>query len=82
MPSEADLVTRALRRVRPSVYRLGGTPDSPTLLLTVAASAGGRRNAADRVVAALADGGFALDAGDPVGELAGGTELAVRRART
>jgi hypothetical protein len=75
VPVEA--ATHALRRVRPSVYRIGHGAGRTTIVLSVRASPAGRRNAAERVVAALAAGGIGLAAADPVAELAGGADLAL-----
>lgn len=73
VPVEA--ATRALRRVRPSVYWIEQAAGRTTIVLSVRASAAGRRNAAERVVSALAAGGIGFAAADPVDELAGGADL-------
>ena len=73
VPIEA--ATHALRRVRPSVYRLGRDAGRTTITLTVAASAAGRRNAATRVITALAAGGLDAIADDPIAALTHGASL-------
>jgi hypothetical protein len=76
-----EVVTRALRRVRPGVYRVDHLTDRTTVTLTVSASAGGRRNAAARVISALTAGGLELIADDPVTALANeDRHLVVRHA--
>lgn len=74
-----EIVARALRRIRPSVYRISRKMDQTTISLTVRASAAGRRNAAARIVAALTDGGITVLADDPIGELARGASLVLTR---
>ncbi|ASO20890.1 hypothetical protein FHR81_001859 [Actinoalloteichus hoggarensis] len=82
----ADLVaeaTRALRSIRATSYRVESTGDGAAVTLVIRASPNGRRNAADRIVAALRRGGLVLDAGDddPIHALADHVEpVAVRRA--
>jgi ribosomal protein S7 len=76
-----EVVTQALRRVRPSVYQMDHRAGRTTITLTVNASTAGRRNAAARIVAALAAGGLALVADDPIARLTDeGGHLVVRRA--
>jgi hypothetical protein len=75
-----ERVVSALRRVRRGAYRVDGGAPGPTVTLTLSVSAAGRRNAAERIVAELADHGMRLDAADPVGTLAGGESLPVRSA--
>lgn len=77
--TSVDTVVHALRRVRPSVYRVDAEADRTTITLTVRASAAGRHNAATRIVSALTDGGIGLVADDPTGELAGGASLVIVR---
>lgn len=72
---QVAIVAQALRRIRPSVYRIGREADQTTVTLTVGASTAGRRNAATRIVTALTDGGIAVVADDPIGELARGAGL-------
>ncbi|WP_213454868.1 hypothetical protein [Rhizomonospora bruguierae] len=74
-----ESVARALRRVRPGAYRIGDADGAVTVTLALRVSAGGRRNAAERIVAALAGSGLALAGEDPVQALADGGRLAVRR---
>jgi nitrite reductase (NO-forming) len=76
MSVPVEAAAHALRRVRPSVYRLGQA-ERTTITLTVNASAAGRRNSATRVVAALTDSGIDLLSDDPVSELADGATLAL-----
>ena len=71
----AEAAACALRRVRPSVYRISRMTERTTIALTVSASTAGRRNAATRVVTALTDGGIDLLSDDPIGELADGIAL-------
>lgn len=68
----ADEVGHALRRLRREQYRIDTAPDGTRLTLLMSASPAGRRNAADRAVAALAAHGLGLDADDPVLALADG----------
>ncbi|PKV99894.1 hypothetical protein ATK30_0887 [Amycolatopsis echigonensis] len=72
---QVEIVVRALRRIRPSVYQISREADRTSITLTAVASAAGRRNAATRIVAALTDGGIAVVADDPIGELARGACL-------
>ncbi|WP_026453740.1 hypothetical protein [Saccharomonospora iraqiensis] len=75
-------VARALRGVRPHVYRIDSDDDTTRITLVLRVSAAGRRNAAERVVAALAGDGLEPAADDPVEALvAEGNAVAVRRAR-
>lgn len=64
-----EVAAQALRRFRPSVYRIGRVEDR-TNTLTVDASAAGRLNAAARIVTALTDGGIGVVADDPIDALA------------
>ncbi|HET9118806.1 MAG TPA: hypothetical protein VFN75_12135 [Pseudonocardiaceae bacterium] len=77
--TSVDTMVHALRRVRPSVYRIDAEADRTTITLTVRASAAGRHNAAMRIVSALADGGVGLVADDPIDELARGASLVMVR---
>ena len=80
-PATAAAVARALRRIRPTVFKVGHEDRGTTIALRVTASASGRRNAAARILTALAAGGLALAADDPIETLAaGGEHLVVRRA--
>jgi hypothetical protein len=65
----------ALRRVRPSVYRIDHAAGRTTIVLLVRAGAAGRRNAAERIVSALAAGGVGWAAADPVDVLTRGAGL-------
>lgn len=73
------VVTHALRRVRPSVYRIDEVAGRVTITLAVPVSAAGRRNAATRIVAALAGGGLALSGDDPITALTNGDSVGVAR---
>lgn len=76
-----ERITRALVKVRPSVYRVEDGAGGPTITLLLTVSAAGRRNAAARIVAALGEHDLRLDADDPVGALAAeGSHVPVRSA--
>lgn len=78
----AEVVARALRTVRPSMYRIDSADGTTGITLVANVSAAGRRNAAARIVAALAGDGLTAVADDPVEALAvPGTRLVVRRTR-
>ncbi|WP_043726836.1 hypothetical protein [Kutzneria sp. 744] len=78
----AEVVACALRRVRPTAYRIERSNGVTTITLVVNVSAAGRRNAAARIVAALADSGLELTDDDPIQALAGDrSPLVVRRHR-
>lgn len=76
-----EVVRRALRSVRPSIYRVGYRDGSTTVALVLDVSAAGRRNAAARIVAALTDSGMGLVADDPIAALAEAGEPEVTISR-
>ncbi|WP_094861334.1 hypothetical protein [Amycolatopsis antarctica] len=61
-------IAHALRRVRPSVYRIGEGAD-PTLALVMNAGPAGRRNAAAKIAGLLAEHGLTLGTGDDIAAL-------------
>lgn len=64
-------VERALRSIRPASYRIVQDEAGLAVVLGIPAtvSVSGRRNVADRLVAALRGAGIRVAASDPVGEL-------------
>lgn len=70
-----EMAAQALRRIRPSAYRISRVDNRTTITLTVDASAAGRRNAAARIVTALTEGGIGLVADDPIDALTRGASL-------
>lgn len=70
MEVSPEQVSRALRTVRSSVYVVEDGAAGPTIMLRLATSSSGRRNAAERIVAALAEHGLELGAQEPVAALA------------
>jgi hypothetical protein len=78
--ASVERVVSALRRVRPGAYRIEDGASGPTVTLTLNVSAAGRRNAAGRIVAELANHDLGLGTEDPVAALAGGEPLPVRYA--
>lgn len=77
-----DSVVLALRRVRAAAYRVERDGEATTVALVLRVSPAGRRNAAERIVAELAERGLRVLADDPVAALtAGGAHRVVGAAR-